>query len=59
MKPPVVSTSEYSPSIGVDTLKVKPTGTGSVVTIGMDATINANGMSIQELNTEALIGRLI
>jgi len=54
-----VSTSEYSPSIGVDTLKVKPTGTGSVVTIGMDATINANGMSIQELNTEALIGRLI
>ena len=54
-----VSSSEYNSSIGVDTLKVKPTGTGSVVTIGMDATINANGMSIQELNTEALIGRLI
>lgn len=54
-----VSTSEYSASIIVDRPKTKTTGSGTVVTIGMDATINQNALSLQELNIQALIGRMI
>ena len=54
-----VSTSEYSPSIIVDRPKTKTTGSGTVVTIGVDATINQNALSLQELNIQALIGRMI
>ena len=54
-----VSTSEYSASVVVDRPKTKTTGSGTVVTIGMDATINQNALSLQELNIQALIGRMI
>ena len=54
-----VSTSEYSASVIVDRPKTKTTGSGTVVTIGMDATINQNALSLQELNIQALIGRMI
>mgnify|MGYP003636098866 FL=1 len=54
-----VSTSEYSASIIVDRPKTKTTGSGTVVTIGVDATINQNALSLQELNIQALIGRMI
>ena len=54
-----VSTSEYSKSIIIDKIKAKPTGTGTVATIGFEATINGAALSIQDLNTEALIGRMI
>jgi hypothetical protein len=48
-----VSTSEYSATIIIDT------GSGRVVTIGLDCTIDERSLSIQEVNIEALIGRLI
>ncbi len=54
-----VSSSEYSASIIVDRPKTKTTGSGTVVTIGMDATINQNALSLQEVNIQALIGRMI
>ena len=54
-----VATSEYSSGIIVGIQKLKTTGSGKVVTIGIDATINGKAFSIQELNTEAIIGRLI
>ena len=54
-----VSTSEYSASIIIDTAKVKTTGSGRVATIGVDCSINNRSLSIQEVNIEALIGRLI
>ena len=54
-----VSTSEYSASVIVDRPKTKTTGSGTVVTIGVDATINQNALSLQELNIQALIGRMI
>ena len=54
-----VATSEYSSGIIVGIQKLKTTGSGKVVTIGIDATIDGKAFSIQELNTEAIIGRLI
>jgi len=54
-----VSTSEYSATIVIDVAKVKATGSGKVATIGIEATINGGALSIQELNTEAILGRLI
>lgn len=54
-----VSTSEYSASIVIDVAKVKATGSGKVATIGVEATIDGGALSLQELNTEAIIGRLV
>jgi len=54
-----VSTSEYSASIIIDVAKVKATGSGKVATIGLEATIDGGALSLQELNTEAIIGRLV
>lgn len=54
-----VSTSEYSTSIVIDIARVKATGAGKVVTTGIEAEINGKELSIQELNTEAIVGRLI
>ena len=54
-----VSTSEYSASIIIDVAKIKETGSGTVATIGVEATIDGNALSLQELNTEAIIGRLV
>jgi hypothetical protein len=51
--------SEYSASIIVDRPKTKTTGTGTVVTIGIEATINSNALSLQEVNIQAIIGRMI
>ena len=54
-----VSTSEYSASIIIDVAKIKATGSGKVATIGIEATIDGGALSLQELNTEAIIGRLV
>ena len=54
-----VADSEYSASIIIDSAQIKATGTGKVATIGIDATIDGKSLSIQELKTEALIGKLI
>tara|TARA_R110002020_G_scaffold415311_1_gene624671 strand:+ start:82 stop:606 length:525 start_codon:yes stop_codon:yes gene_type:complete len=53
------STAEYSASIIVDVAKSKATGSGEVATIGVDAIINGRPLSVQELKTEALIGKLV
>ena len=54
-----VSTSEYSASIVIDVARVKATGSGKVATIGVEATIDGGALSLQELNTEAIMGRLV
>ena len=54
-----VSTSEYSASVIVDKPFTKTTGSGGVVTIGIDAEINTAALSIQEVIIQALIGRMI
>lgn len=54
-----VATSQYGVTNVIDIARVKATGAGKVATIGIEATINGGSLSIQELNTEALLGRLI
>lgn len=54
-----VPESEYSASIIVDRPRTKTTGTGTVVTIGTEATINNNALSLQEVNIQAILGRII
>jgi hypothetical protein len=43
----------------VDKPFTKTTGSGGVVTIGIDAEINTAALSIQEVIIQALIGRMI
>ena len=49
----------YSSSIVIQTPKVNSNGSGSVVTIGIEAEINNAAFSIQKIDILALIGRLI
>ena len=51
--------AEYTASIAIQTPKVNGTGSGSVVTIGIEAQINSAAFSIQKIDILALIGRLI
>ena len=51
--------AEYSASIVIQTPKVNSTGSGSVVTVGIEAEINSAAFSIQKIDILALIGRLI
>lgn len=51
--------SEYTSSIVIDIAKVKTTGSGKVATIGVESTINGKALSLQEINTEAILGRLL
>jgi hypothetical protein len=43
----------------VNTPKVNTSGNGEVVTIGIEAEINASAFSIQKIDIHALLGRLI
>ena len=54
-----VATSQYGIVNVIDITTIKATGSGKVATIGIEATIDGDSLSIQELNTEALLGRLI
>lgn len=51
--------AEYSSSTAVNLPKVNASGSGSVVTIGMEVQINGAGVSIQKIDIHALIGRTI
>jgi hypothetical protein len=51
--------AEYSASIVIQTPKVNGSGSGSVVTFGIEAQINDAAFSIQKIDILALLGRLI
>jgi hypothetical protein len=51
--------AEYSASIIIQTPKVNGSGSGSVVTFGIEAQINDAAFSIQKIDILALLGRLI
>ena len=53
------TTGEYTSSILINTPKVNTSGSGEVVTIGLEAEINAAQFSIQKIDIHALLGRLI
>ena len=54
-----VATSQYGIVNVIDISTIKATGSGKVATIGIEAVIDGDSLSIQELNTEAILGRLI
>ena len=53
------TTAEYTSSILINTPKVNTSGSGEVVTIGIEAEINNSAFSIQKIDIHALLGRLI
>jgi hypothetical protein len=53
------TTAEYTSSILINTPKVNTSGSGEVVTIGIEAEINRAQFSIQRIDIHALLGRLI
>jgi len=53
------TTSEYTSSILINTPKVNTSGSGEVVTIGIEAEVNGAAFSIQKIDIHALLGRLI
>jgi len=53
------TTAEFSSSILINTPKVNTSGSGEVVTIGIEAEINDAAFSIQKIDIHALLGRLI
>tara|TARA_S200002703_G_scaffold95463_2_gene82515 strand:+ start:1168 stop:2688 length:1521 start_codon:yes stop_codon:yes gene_type:complete len=53
-----VATSEFTGSILVSKVSTKTTGSGNVASIGFEAQINNNPLSLQEVNIQAILGRM-
>ena len=53
------TTAEYSVGVNIETPKVNASGSGSVVSIGIEAQIYDSPFSIQKIDIHALLGRLI
>ena len=51
--------AEFVVSAAVGTPWVNTWGSGKVVTVGLEATINGQALSVQEINMQTLIGRII
>jgi hypothetical protein len=51
--------AEYASSGTINTPKVNTSGSGEVVTIGIESEINGVSFSIQKIDIHALLGRLI
>ena len=53
------SIGKYSGGIKINTPNVNSTGSGTVVSVGIDVPISGTEFSIQELNIQALVGRML
>ncbi len=53
------TTAEYTTGVDIQLPEVSGTGSGSVVTVGVESTINGAPYSIQKLDIHALLGRLL
>tara|TARA_R110000803_G_scaffold12490_1_gene35953 strand:+ start:363 stop:836 length:474 start_codon:yes stop_codon:yes gene_type:complete len=53
------TTAEYTAAVIINSPKVNTSGSGEVVTIGIESEINAHAFSIQKIDIHALLGRLI
>lgn len=51
--------SEFSTGVALNTTDINTTGSGANVSVGIQATIDGSQLSIQKLDIQALIGRLI
>ena len=55
----VTGNFEYTSGTLTSRLKINTTGSGSTVVIGVEADINGSPLSLQEINTQALIGKIV
>ena len=54
------TTAEYSSSISlINRQKINASGQGTVVAIGAETTIDGKPIAIQEINIQALMGRIV
>ena len=53
------STAEYSTGIEIQIPKVNGTGSGTVVTVGLESNVSGAPYSVQKIDIHALLGRLI
>jgi hypothetical protein len=53
------TTAEYTTGVDIQLPEVAGTGSGTVVTVGVESTINGAPYSIQKLDIHALLGRLL
>jgi len=54
------TTAEYSSSLSlINRQKINTSGSGSVVSVGVETTVNGKSIAIQELNIHALLGRIV
>jgi hypothetical protein len=53
------TTAEYTTGVDIQLPEVAGTGSGTVVTVGVESTINNAPYSIQKLDIHALLGRLL
>tara|TARA_R110002072_G_scaffold210672_1_gene368299 strand:+ start:908 stop:2443 length:1536 start_codon:yes stop_codon:yes gene_type:complete len=53
------TTAEYGDAVVINTPKVNTSGSGEVVSIGIETQINNTSFSIQKIDIHALLGRLI
>ena len=52
--------AEYSSSISlINRQKINTSGQGTVVSVGVESTVEGNSIAIQELNIHALLGRIV
>ena len=52
--------AEYSPSLSlVNRQKINTSGSGAVVSVGVEAAVDSKSIAIQELNIHALLGRIV
>jgi hypothetical protein len=51
--------AEFTKGTALSKINVNTTGDGSVVTVGLEAQINGQPLSIQEFNVLALIGKTV
>ena len=54
------TTAEYSGSLSlINRQKINTSGSGAVVSVGVETTVNGKSIAIQQFNIHALLGRIV
>jgi len=54
------TTAEYSSSVSlINQQKINTSGSGAVISVGVETTVNGRSIAIQQLNIHALLGRIV
>jgi hypothetical protein len=54
-----VATSEYNEYEAINRERINTSGGGTLITVGIDNTVDGNAFAVQELNIHALLGRVV